>query len=480
MSYRDYEIVMGLEVHSELKTKTKIFCDCTTEFGGDPNTHCCPICTGMPGTLPVLNGKVVEYAIKAGLATHCKINTFSKQDRKNYFYPDLPKAYQVSQYDLPLCYEGKVEIEVDGKLTEIGITRIHIEEDAGKLIHDSGEGSLIDYNRCGIPLIEIVTEPDFRSPEQIRVFMKKLRTILLYADVSDCKMNEGSLRCDVNVSVRKKGETKLGTRTEMKNINSFNFAVKAAEYEAKRQIKVLENGGKIVQETRRWDEAKGITVSMRSKEEAHDYRYFPEPDLMPIVTTQEKIEEIRQTIPVLADVRKLEYINKYHLKDYDANLIVASRHMADFFETAAKGSKNPKAVANWIITEIFSKLTEEEKEEGAIPFEAKRLSELVNLIEEGIINQSIGKKVFAEMWETGKAPETIVEEKGLKQISDDGALKTMAKEVIENNPKPVQDYLGGKDAALQALMGQMMRLTKGKANPQAVISILKEILDGMK
>lgn len=480
MSYKDYEIVMGLEVHSELKTKTKIFCDCTTEFGGDPNTHCCPICTGMPGTLPVLNGKVVEYAIRAGLATNCKINTFSKQDRKNYFYPDLPKAYQVSQYDLPLCYEGKVEIEVDGKSTEIGITRIHIEEDAGKLIHDSGEGSLIDYNRCGVPLIEIVTEPDFRSPEQVRAFMEKLRTILLYADVSDCKMNEGSLRCDVNLSVRKKGETEFGTRTEMKNINSFNFAVKAAEYEAKRQIKVIENGGTIVQETRRWDEAKGITISMRSKEEAHDYRYFPEPDLMPIVTSQEKIEEIRKSLPVLADERKIEYIKKYQIKEYDASLIVASRHIADFFEIAAKASKKPKAVANWIITEIFSKLTEEEKEEGAIPFEAKRLAELVNLIEDGVINNSIGKKVFAEMWETGKAPETIVEEKGLKQISDDGALKTMAKEVIENNPKPVQDYLGGKNAAIQALMGQMMRLTKGKANPQAVISILKEILDDMK
>ena len=478
MSYNDYEIVMGLEVHSELKTQTKIYCDCTTAFGGEPNTHCCPICTGMPGTLPVLNGRVVEFAIRAGLATNCKINGFSKQDRKNYFYPDLPKAYQVSQFDLPFCYEGRVEVEAEGETVTIGITRIHIEEDAGKLLHGSGEGSLVDYNRCGVPLIEIVSEPDFRTAEQVRAYMEKLRTILLYADVSDCKMNEGSLRCDVNLSVRKKGAKDFGTRTEMKNMNSFNFIVKAIEYEAKRQIKVIESGGKITQETRRWDEEKGITVSMRSKEEAHDYRYFPEPDLMPIVTSDERIEEIRKSLPELPDSRKRRYEESLGLTKKDAILITASRHMADFFEAAAKESKNPKGVANWIITEVFSRLTEEEKEaEGVIPFLPSYLGELVNLIEEDVISNSIAKNVFSIMWETGKAPALIVEEKGLKQISNNSELEAMAKEVIEKNPKPVADYLSGKEAALQSLMGQMMRLTKGQANPKLVVDILKDILN---
>ncbi|TCT15319.1 aspartyl/glutamyl-tRNA(Asn/Gln) amidotransferase subunit B [Natranaerovirga pectinivora] len=480
MSYQDYEIVIGLEVHCELKTESKIFCGCTTKFGGDPNTHCCPICTGMPGTLPVLNENVVEYAVRAGLATNCKIAEFSKQDRKNYFYPDLPKAYQVSQFDLPLCYEGEVEIEVNGEVKKVGLTRIHIEEDAGKLLHEAGEGSLVDYNRCGVPLIEIVTEPDMRSPEEVGIFMQKLRSILLYSDVSDCKMNEGSLRCDVNLSVRKKGSTEFGTRTEMKNINSFNFAVKAAEYEAKRQIKTIESGGTIVQETRRWDDVKGVTVSMRSKEEAHDYRYFPEPDLMPIITPKEKIEEIRKSLPEMPDLRKVRYISEYGISPKDADLIVASRNMADYFETAAKASKNAKTVSNWIITEIFSKLNEDQKEEGSIPFKPELLAELVNLIEEDIISNSIGKKVFAQMWETGKSPNTIVEEEGLKQISDDGALIDMAKEVISSNEKVVADYLSGKEQAVQSLMGQMMKKTKGQANPKKVIDILKDILNQMK
>lgn len=480
MSIKEYEIVIGLEVHSELKTNTKIYCDCTTEFGGEPNTHCCPICTGMPGTLPVLNGKVVEYAIRAGLATNCKINQFSKQDRKNYFYPDLPKAYQVSQYDLPLCYEGHVEIEVEGNKKSIGLTRIHIEEDAGKLIHDSGEGSLIDYNRCGVPLIEIVSEPDLRSAAEVRAYLEKLRTILLYADVSDCKMNEGSLRCDVNLSVREKGATEFGTRTEMKNMNSFNFIVKAIEYEAKRQIRELEEGRQIVQETRRWDESKGITVSMRSKEEAHDYRYFPEPDLMPIVTTDEMIQAIKEALPEMPDTRKIRYLKDFGLTEYDADLIVASRRMAEFFESASEKCANKKAVANWIISDIFQRLTEEEKEQAIVPFEASLLGELVNLIEAGTISNTIAKTVFAQMWETGQNPEQIVEEKGLKQINDDGALKQMAEEVIANNPKPVQDYLSGKSAALNTLMGQMMKMTKGKANPQTVTQILKELLETKK
>ncbi|VDN49321.1 glutamyl-tRNA(Gln) amidotransferase (subunit B) [Petrocella atlantisensis] len=479
MGYEDYEIVMGLEVHSELKTNTKIFCDCKNEFGGEPNTHCCPICTGMPGTLPVLNGKVVEYAIKAGLATNCKINQFSKQDRKNYFYPDLPKAYQVSQFDLPLCYEGEVEIEVEGEIRKIGITRIHIEEDAGKLNHEIG-GTLVDYNRCGIPLIEIVSEPDFRSPVEVGIYMEKLRTILLYADVSDCKMNEGSLRCDVNLSVRKKGEKTLGTRTEMKNINSFSFAVKAAEYEAKRQIKVLESGGTIIQETRRWDEAKGITISMRTKEEAHDYRYFPEPDLMPIITTDEQILKWKASLPVMPDVRKANYIKDYGLGSKEAGILVASRKIADFFEAGASCSKNPKAVANWIISEVYSRLNEDEKEQGPMPIKGEDLGTLVNLIEEGTISGKMAKTVFEKMWQTGKSPATIVDEEGLKQNSDEDALRTIASDVLNNNEKIVADYLGGKEAAIQSLMGQMMKATKGKANPKMVIDLLKELLEAMR
>ncbi|MDA3845768.1 MAG: Asp-tRNA(Asn)/Glu-tRNA(Gln) amidotransferase subunit GatB [Vallitaleaceae bacterium] len=480
MSYNDYEIVMGLEVHSELKTKTKIFCGCPNEFGGETNTHCCPICTGMPGTLPVLNGTVVEYALRAGLATGCKINMFSKQDRKNYFYPDLPKAYQISQFDLPLCYAGEVAIEVDGKPSLIGLTRIHIEEDAGKLLHEAGEGSLIDYNRCGVPLIEIVSEPDFRSAGEVRAYLEKLRSILLYAEVSDCKMNEGSFRCDVNLSIRPKGQKELGTRTEMKNMNSINFIVKAIDYEAKRQAQIIDGGGVIIQETRRWDEGKGITVAMRSKSDAHDYRYFPEPDLMPIITTEETMEKIKASLPVMPDIRKALYLKEYGITEYDADLIVASRHVADFFEVASKTAKNSKTVANWIITEIFSRLNEDEKEEGKIPLKPESLGELVNLIEDGVINSSTAKEVFADMWDTRKAPALIVEEKGLKQISNDDELKSMAQEVINENTKPVADFLSGIEAAIQSLMGQMMKRTKGKANPGMVISLLKEILGGMK
>ncbi len=479
MAYSDYEIVMGLEVHSELKTKTKIFCDCKNEFGGDPNTHCCPVCTGMPGALPVLNGKVVEYAVKAGLAMDCKINQFSKQDRKNYFYPDSPKAYQISQFDLPLCYEGKVDIDVDGEMRSIGITRIHIEEDAGKLNHEE-EGTLVDYNRCGVPLIEIVSEPDFRSPKEVGIYMEKLRSILLYADVSDCKMNEGSLRCDVNLSVRKKGAKEFGTRTEMKNINSFNFAVKAAEYEAKRQIKVIESGGEIIQETRRWDEAKGVTVSMRTKEDAHDYRYFPEPDLMPIITTDEQLEQWRSELPIMPDERIKLYVDDYQIPLTEAKLLAASRLIADFMEEGASISKNPKSVGNWIITEVFSRISEDVKEQGPLPITGTMVGELVNLIEDGVISSKIAKDVFAKMWDTGKAPGAIVDEEGLKQNSNTDELRGMALEVIAGNPKPVEDYLGGKEAAIQSLMGQMMRATKGKANPKMVIDLLKEILDGMK
>jgi aspartyl-tRNA(Asn)/glutamyl-tRNA(Gln) amidotransferase subunit B len=479
MAYSDYEIVIGLEVHSELKTKTKIFCNCTTEFGGEPNTHCCPICTGMPGTLPVLNGKVVEYAIKAGLATQCKINQNSKQDRKNYFYPDLPKAYQTSQFDLPLCYGGYLDIEVNGETKRIGITRIHIEEDAGKLNHESS-GTLVDYNRCGVPLIEIVTEPDLRSPDEVREMMTKLRTILLYADVSDCKMNEGSLRCDVNLSVRKKGSTVLGTRTEMKNINSFNFAQKAAEYEAKRQIKIIEEGGVIVQETRRWDEAKGITISMRSKEEAHDYRYFPCPDLMPIVTSDETLAAIKASIPELPDARIKRYVETDSLSLYDASLLTASLHISNYFDEACTVTQNKKGVANLMISEVFGRLNEEEKEAFDIVISPKHLGKLAELVDKSIISSSVAKKVLSIMWETNEDPSIIVEKEGLTQISDDSALREMATMVIQKNQKAVDDYISGKEAAIQSLVGQMMKETKGKANPKMVLDLLKSILETMK
>jgi aspartyl-tRNA(Asn)/glutamyl-tRNA(Gln) amidotransferase subunit B len=479
MAFKDYEIVIGLEVHSELKTATKIFCNCTTEFGGEPNTHCCPICTGMPGTLPVLNGLVVDYAIKAGLATNCKIQKNSKQDRKNYFYPDLPKAYQTSQFDLPLCYEGFVDLDLEGTKKRVGITRIHIEEDAGKLNHEAN-GTLVDYNRCGVPLIEIVTEPDLRSPEEVRVFLMKLRTILLYTDVSDCKMNEGSLRCDVNLSVRKKGSNILGTRTEMKNINSFNFAVKAAEYEARRQVKLIESGGSVTQETRRWDEAKGVTVSMRSKEEAHDYRYFPAPDLMPIVTSDEKIQALLASIPELPDVRIKRYVEMDGLSQYDADLIAASLKISDYFDRACMETKNKKGIANLIISEMFSRLNEDEKEIGLIPIKPENLGKLGHLVDTNVISSSIAKKIFASMWENDQDPNLIVEKEGLKQISDDGALREIALEVIATNEKPVADYLSGKDAAIQSLMGQMMKMTKGKANPKLVVDMLKAILDEKK
>lgn len=477
MSYNDYEVVIGLETHAELSTKTKIYCGCTTEFGGDPNTHCCPVCIGLPGALPVLNEEVVNYAIKAGLATGCSIEKYSKQDRKNYFYPDLPKAYQISQFDLPLCYEGKVDINVEGKEKTIGITRIHIEEDAGKLLHDDMPGSLIDYNRGGVPLIEIVSEPDMRSSEDARIYFEKIKTILKYIGVSDCKMQEGSLRCDVNISVRKKGVSEYGTRTELKNMNSFTFITKAIEYEWRRQVDVIEAGGIIKQETRRWNEKEGITESMREKEEAHDYRYFPEPDLMPIVISDERINKIKDSLPELPDVKKNKYISKYDLTKYDADLIADYKNVAKFFEESIEGIKKPKIVANIIIGDIYSKLnTEEEKDLFNIPLVPENINKLVKLIENNIISNSIAKTILDEMWNTGKNPEEIVEEKGLKQMDNDDELIDIVNKVMENNIKAVDDYKNGNERALKALMGQVMKETRGKANPQKVNKILIDIL----
>ena len=474
----EYEVVIGLEVHAELSTKSKIYCSCTTEFGGEPNTHACPICTGMPGVLPVLNKKVVEYAVRAGLATNCHIAEYSKQDRKNYFYPDLPKAFQTSQYDLPLCSNGYIDIEVDGKQKRIGITRIHIEEDAGKLMHDEWDtASLIDYNRCGVPLIEIVTEPDMRSAQEVKVFLENLKAILQYIDVSDCKMQEGSLRADINLSVRPVGQKELGTRTEMKNLNSFKAIVRAIEGEAQRQIEVLESGGTVIQETRRWDDVKGMSYAMRSKEEAHDYRYFPEPDLMPIIVDEKWKQEIKDSLPELPEARKKRYISEYGLPEYDASILTGSKALADFFEDAVKNTDNAKAVSNWIMGDLLRTLKEKEMEAEQIPFPGEYLAKLVTLIDKGTISGTIAKKVFEKMFNQGKDPEVIVKEEGLEVVSDESALVAVVKKVLENNPQSVADYKSGKEKAFGFLVGQAMKETKGKANPQMINKILKEELE---
>ena len=477
MSREDYEIVIGLEVHSELSTKTKIFCSCPTEFGGEPNTHCCPVCMAMPGTLPVLNEKVVEYAIKAGLATNCEIADISKNDRKNYFYPDLPKAYQISQYDMPLCEHGYVEIEVDGEKKKIGLTRIHIEEDAGKLNHDDyGRGSLVDLNRAGVPLIEIVSEPDLRSSEEVDLYLKKLKSILEYIEVSDCKMQEGSLRADVNVSVRKKGQKEFGTRTEMKNMNSFRSIVRAIDYEAERQIEILEDGGKIDQETLRWDDVSGKTFPMRDKEDAQDYRYFPDPDLVTIRISEEMKENIRKSLPEMPESRKKRYIEEYNLPEYDSNILISSKYFSDLFEGANKVCNNPKAVSNWIMTDIIKELNEKELEPSDIPFTAEQLGNLVVLIDKGTISSSIAKKVLQEMFENPREPQKIIEEKGWVQISDEGAIKEVVLKVLEANPQSIADYKAGKDKALGFLVGQAMKETRGKANPQMLNKMFLEEL----
>ncbi len=478
MSREDYEIVMGLEVHAELSTKTKIFCSCPTEFGGEPNTHCCPVCMAMPGTLPVLNEKVVEYAIKAGIATNCEIARNSKNDRKNYFYPDLPKAYQISQFDMPLCEKGYVEIETEEGKKKIRLTRIHIEEDAGKLNHDEyGRGSLVDLNRAGVPLIEIVSEPDLRTAKEVESYLRKLKSILEYIEVSDCKMQEGSLRADVNVSVRKKGATEFGTRTEMKNMNSFKSIVRAIEYEADRQIDVLENGGKIDQETLRWDDVSGKTFSMRDKEDAQDYRYFPDPDLLAIKMNDEYIEEIRKNLPELPESRKKRYIEEIGLPEYDANLLTASKYLSNLFEGASAICNNPKAVSNWIMTDITKELNERELEPDQIPFTAEQLGNLVVLIDKGTISSSIAKKVLVELFENPKDPMKIVESKGWIQISDEGAIKEVVIKVLQNNAQSVADYKAGKDKALGFLVGQAMKETKGKANPGMLNKMFLEELN---
>ena len=477
----DYEMIIGLEVHAELSTKTKIFCSCPSEFGGEPNTHVCPVCMAMPGSLPVLNEKVVEYAVKAGLATNCSITKDSKNDRKNYFYPDLPKSYQISQYDKPLCEKGFVEIETSKGTKKIRLVRIHIEEDAGKLNHDPyGGGTLVDLNRAGVPLIEIVSEPDFRSTEEVEAYLRKLKSILEYIEVSDCKMQEGSLRADVNVSVRKKGETKFGTRTETKNMNSFRSITREIEYEAERQAEILESGGKIFQETLRWDDVSGKTFSMRNKENSEDYRYFPEPDLVAIKLSDEYIENIRKNLPEMPESRKKRYIEEYKLTEKEANLLTASKYFSNMFEETSKLSGNAKAVANWLLSDVSRILNEKEIEADDIPFTAQEFAELIKLIDNGTISTAIAKKVLEEMFESeNKKPEEIIKEKGWIQISDENAIKEVVVKVLADNNQSVIDYKAGKDRALGFLVGQAMKATKGKANPQMLNKMFIEEINKM-
>ena len=478
MSREDYEVVIGLEVHCELSTKTKIFCSCSTEFGGEPNSHCCPICMAMPGTLPVLNEKVVEYAVKAGLATNCKIERNSKNDRKNYFYPDNPKSYQISQFDKPLCYDGYVTIEDEkGNEKKVRIERIHIEEDAGKLNHDDyGRGSFVDLNRAGVPLIEVVSKPDLRSATEVENYMRKLKSIFEYIEISDCKMQEGSLRADVNVSIRKKGSKELGTRTEMKNMNSFKSIVRAIDYEIDRQIEVVEEGGEVVQETLRWDDISGRTFPMRDKEDAQDYRYFPEPDLVAIKLSEEYIENIRKALPELPESRKKRYIEEIGLSEKAANFVTSSKYYSNMFEKASEISNNPKAVSNWLMSDIARIMNEKELEPDKIPFTAENLAELVVLIDKGTISNSIGKKVLEELFENPKEPSKIIEEKGWVQISDEGAIREVVLKVLESNSQSVADYKAGKDKALGYLVGQAMKETRGKANPQMLNKMFMEEL----
>ncbi len=472
-----YETVIGLEVHVELATATKIFCGCENKFGGAPNTHCCPVCTGMPGVLPVLNEKVVEFAAKAGLATNCKVATFSKMDRKGYYYPDLPKAYQISQFDLPICKDGYVDIIAESGSKRIRITRIHMEEDAGKLLHDAGAGTAVDYNRCGVPLIEIVTEPDMRSAEEARMFLETLKSIMQYTGVSDCKMQEGSLRCDVNISVREAGSDSLGTRTEMKNLNSFSAVCRAIEAESARQIAEIEDGGVIRQETRRFDDVKGKSYPMRGKEEAHDYRYFPDPDLVPVTLSDERIQELYHSLPELPEAKKKRYVEQMGLSEYDAGVLTAEKDIAMFFEACLDEYSEPKKVCNLIMTDLLRLLKEDGAEPECIPVSPEQLAETLRLIDSGQVNITVGKAVFEETFRTGENPADIVKKKGLEQISDTDELRAMLRDIIAANPGPLADYKGGKEKALTFFVGQVMKATRGQANPQVVNSLAREELD---
>lgn len=479
-----YEAVIGLEVHTELQTTTKIFCSCRTSFGADPNTNVCPVCLGLPGVLPVLNKKVLEYAVRAGLALNCEISRFSKFDRKNYYYPDLPKNFQTSQFDLPICEHGYLDVEVDGEKRRIRITRAHMEEDAGKLVHHGtsitdSDYSLVDYNRTGTPLLEIVSEPDMRSAKEAVAYMEKMRAILQYVGISDCRMEEGSLRCDANVSVRPVGQKELGTKTEIKNINSFKGVERAIEYEAMRQAELLEDGGKVVQETRTWDEKEGVTKSMRTKEEANDYRYFPEPDLVPFTVSDEYIENIRKSLPELPDARKERYMKEFGLSSEDAVFMTNDKATADYFEAAVAAGADPKAAVNWLMGEFASQLSTDGIEIDKAPVSAENLAALLKLISKGTISGKIAKKVFATMWKEGGNPDDIVKAQGLVQISDTAELSKLVDEVVGNNPKAVEDFKAGKKKAVGALVGQIMKVTKGKANPRVINELLNKKLQSL-
>ena len=474
-----YITVIGLEVHAELKTKSKAFCSCSTEFGGAPNTHICPVCLGMPGALPVLNEQVVEFAIRAGLALNCEIKFFNKFDRKNYFYPDLSKNYQISQFDKPICEHGHININLDGEEKRIGITRIHMEEDAGKLVHSgstisTSDFSAVDYNRAGVPLIEIVSEPDMRSAEEARAYLENLKAILEYTDVCDCKMQEGSLRCDANISLMPEGATEFGTRAEVKNLNSFRALVRAIEYEVERQKEILEKGGRVIQETRTWDDANGKTLSMRSKEEAHDYRYFSEPDLVPVELDDAWVERIRAELPELPAQRQARLIAELGLPKYDASIIVSNRAMAEYFDEAVKTTKDAKGIANWLLGDVSAYLNNEGITISEFKVTPAHLAELVNLTKEGVLSSKLAKKVFAEMLKGDKSPKILVRELGLEQLSDEGAIMKLVEEILVENPQSVADFKAGKDRAIGFLVGQIMKKSKGKANPTMVQAMLKE------
>ena len=474
---KQYETVIGLEVHVELATKTKIFCSCSTQFGGAPNTHTCPVCTGMPGSLPVLNKQVVEYAMAIGLATNCDITQVCKFDRKNYFYPDNPQNYQISQLYLPIARNGYVEIEVAGQKKKVRIHEMHMEEDAGKLIHDEWDDtSLVDYNRSGVPLVEIVSEPDMRSADEVIAYLEKLRTIVQYLGASDCKLQEGSMRADVNLSVREVGAAEFGTRTEMKNLNSFKAIARAIEGERERQIELIEEGKQVVQETRRWDDNKESSHAMRSKEDAQDYRYFPEPDLVPIIISDEWIQKVKDRQPELRSEKLERYKKEYDIPQYDAEILTNFKHMADIFEEAAAICGKPKKVSNWLMVETMRLLKENGMEPEDIDFAPENLAALVELTEAGTINSSVAKEVFEKIFAEDIDPKAYVEEHGLKTVNDDGALEEVLKKVIADNPQAVADYQGGKKKALGALVGQTMKTMKGKADPVAINKKLQEML----
>lgn len=474
---KDYEVVIGLEVHVELATKTKIFCGCSTEFGGAANTHCCPVCMGMPGTLPVLNKRVVEFAIAAGLAMGCEITGNAKFDRKNYFYPDNPQNYQISQLYLPICRDGRVEIETQDGRKFVGIHEIHMEEDAGKLIHDEWEDcSLVDYNRSGVPLIEIVSEPDMRSAEEVIAYLEKLRMTIQYLGASDCKLQEGSMRADVNLSIREVGAKEFGTRTEMKNLNSFKAIARAIEGETERQIDLLEAGEKVVQETRRWDDNKGESYAMRSKEDAQDYRYFPEPDLVPIVLDDAFLEEIRAKQPEFREEKMRRYKEEFDIPEYDIEIITGSKHMADIFEATVALGSQPKKVSNWLMVETLRLLKENAMDPEDLRFSPEHLAKLISLTDAKKVNSSVAKEVFEVMFNEDVDPEKYVEEKGLKTVNDEGALRKTVEDVIANNPQSVEDYRNGKEKAIGFLVGQTMKAMKGKADPSMVNQLLKELL----